>query len=246
MIPLKSCLPRSSPFLFRQSNWSQLHWGTLSMVCPCQTNIILREKLFEKARTLQQFCWSYCKMKVIWSLVGKPLTFMSHLSFLIASRLLITVAPISSPRIVERRSTSRLSSYPEIAAADVAMASDNSISRGLSLSLNGSTVDGSRSKRSIVVGDIVRRSSSESESSSSFQLWIVMFDIYSGFRSLRSARFKDLSFAESISSSKELKLPLCSPWCDCCFCFLFRHVHKGQKMSWSISRQSLVAKLSFE
>ena len=157
---------------------------------------------------------------------------MSHISFLIASRLLITVAPISSPRIVERRSTSKLLSYLEIAAADVAMASDNSISRGLSLSLNGSTVDGStvdgsavdgstvdgstvdgstvdgstvdgsRSKRSVVVGDIVRRSSSESESLSFFQLWMVMFDIYSSSRSLRSARFKDLLFAGS--SSKEL------------------------------------------
>ena len=202
MIPLKSCLFRSSPLLFRQSNWSQLHWGTLSMVCPCQTNIILREKLPEKTKTLQQSCWSYCKMKVIWSLVGQPLTFMSHISFLIASRLLITVAPISSPRIVERRSTSKLLSYLEIAAADVAMASDNSISWGLSLSLNGSsgdwsTVDGSRSKRSIVVGDIVRRSSSESESPFFFQLWMVMFDIYSGSRSPRSARFKDLSFAGS-------------------------------------------------
>ena len=218
------------------------------MVCPCQTNIILREKLSAKAKTLQQSCWSYCKMKVIWSLVGRPLTFMSHLSFLIASRLLITVAPISSPRIVERRITSRLSSYPEIAAADVAMASDNSISWGLSLSLNGSTVDGSRSKRSIVVGDIVRRSSSESESSSSFQLWIVMFDIYSGSgsgsgsTSLRSARFKDLFFTGSMSSAKELKLPLCSLWTESHFCFLFRHVHKGQKISWSISRHPLVAK----
>ena len=81
MIPLKSCLSRSSPLLFRQSNWSQLHWATLSMVCPCQTNIILREKLPEKTKTLQQSCWSYCKMKVIWSLVGQPLTFMSHISF---------------------------------------------------------------------------------------------------------------------------------------------------------------------
>ena len=135
---------------------------------------------------------------------------MSHPSFLIASRLLIIEAPISSPRIVERRSTSRLSSYPEIAAADVAMASDNSISRGLSLSLNGSTVDGSRSKRSIVVGDIVRRLSSESESSSFFQLWMVMFDIYSGSRSLRSARFKDLLFAGSMSFSKKATLALCS------------------------------------
>ena len=197
MIPLKSCLSRSSLLLFRQSNWSQLHWGTLSMVCPCQTNIILREKLPEKTKTLQQSCWSYCKMKVIWSLVGQPLTFMSHISFLIASRLLITVAPISSPRIVERRSTSKLLSYLEIAAADVAMASDNSISRGLSLSLNGSTVDGSWSKRSIVVGDIVRRSSSESESPFFFQLWMVMFDIYSGSRFPRSSRFKDLSFAGS-------------------------------------------------
>ena len=135
---------------------------------------------------------------------------MSHPSFLIASRLLITVAPISSPRIVARRNSLRLSPYPEIAAADVAMASDNSISRGLSLSLNGSTVDGPRSKRSIVVGDIVRRSSSVSESASSFQLWMVMFDIYSGSRPLRSARFKDLFFTGSMSSAKELKLPLCS------------------------------------
>ena len=197
MIPLKSCLSRSSPLLFRQSNWSQLHWGTLSMVCPCQTNIILREKLPEKTKTLQQSCWSYCKMKVIWSLVGQPLTFMSHPSFLISSKLLITVTPISIPRIVERRSTSKLLSYLEIAAADVAMASDNSIFWGFRKSLNGSSVDGSRSKRSILVGDIVRRSSSESESPFFFQLWMVMFDIYSGSRSLRSARLKDLSFAGS-------------------------------------------------
>ena len=69
MIPLKSCLSRSCLLLFRQSNWCQLHWGTLSMVFPCQTNIILREKLPGKTKTLQQSCWSYCKMKVIWSLL---------------------------------------------------------------------------------------------------------------------------------------------------------------------------------
>ena len=197
MIPLKSCLSRSSPLLFRQSNWSQLHWGTLSMVCPCQTNIILREKLPEKTKTLQQSCWSYCKMKVIWSLVGQPLTFMSHISFLISVGLLFIVAPMSIPRIVERRSTSKLLSYLEIAAADVAMASDNSTNWGSSLPTNGLTVDGSRSKRSIVVGDIVRRSLSESESPFFFQLWMVMFDIYSGSRPSRSARVKDLSFAGS-------------------------------------------------
>ena len=183
MIPLKSCLSRSSLLLFRQSNWSQLHWGTLSMVCPCQTNIILREKLPEKTKTLQQSCWSYCKMKVIWSLLPSWAIPRFQLPRGYWSLWLPFRAQESWKGGVPR-------SYYRIWKSLLQTSSGD-----------WSTVDGSLSKRPIVIGDIVRRSSSESESLFFFQLWMVMFDICSGSRSLRSARFKDLLF--SGSSSKD-------------------------------------------